>query len=312
MGLYPKLRVYRGFDHGDYMTWTHQNTPTAVEIASNAASISQVLGAGQAVGDLVICQYTGDNNGSGTDPGVASVSDDRTMTWTPRPTSWFYNTTALQGVGAADCDVSSTLTSTVTVSYTGWTSGVADFAGIYCSRYRNSAGSGWSFDQAKAAGGNSASPQVSSTTPANDNALCHSQVTDGATETKPTGWTDRVTVTAGNNNATADLIQTTKTATTATWAITSGLWVVNLLIYNDAAPPAVSYKQEHSRWFNDDGSESTATPFAAEDTQPTLAPGAAMRLREQINITGTPPSIQVTLQVKRADESDSFWESIYP
>lgn len=222
------------------MTWTHQDTPTAVEAASNVASIAQTLGAGQAIGDLIVCQYTGDNNGSASDPGGATgLSDNQSMTWTLRATSWKYNTTSLQGVGCGDCvNVSSTTTSTVTVSYSGWTDGVADFAGIYCSRYRSSLGAG-SFDKAAANSGNGTTASVTSTTPTNDNSLCHSQVTDGASETKPAGWTDRVTVTAGNNNATADLIQTTATATTASWTVTSGQWASNLVIYAEPVGAAL-------------------------------------------------------------------------
>lgn len=60
--------------------------------------------------------------------------------------------------------------------------------------------------------------------------------------------------------------------------------------------------QEGYRWRNDDGSETTATWKAAQDTTVTLAPGETGRLRTIINATGDPPSAGYLLQVRKVGD----------
>lgn len=62
---------------------------------------------------------------------------------------------------------------------------------------------------------------------------------------------------------------------------------------------SVSIEQEGSRGVNDDGSESTATFKAAQDTNVSVVPGQTTRLRIIINATGDPASEQYKLQYRK-------------
>jgi hypothetical protein len=99
----------------------------------------------------------------------------------------------------------------------------------------------------------------------------------------------------------------------SSWSESGGNnWVISIVGVKEASAP-LTYATTHYRWFNDDGSESTATAFANEDVQPTLATATPKRVRGQVAITGGPPaSVQVTLQVRKTGESDSNWEDVDP
>lgn len=66
--------------------------------------------------------------------------------------------------------------------------------------------------------------------------------------------------------------------------------------------------QTHFRWRNDDGSETTATWAAAEDTNVTIAALTPKRLRVEITATGDPASAAYKLQYRKV--GDSTWRDI--
>lgn len=67
---------------------------------------------------------------------------------------------------------------------------------------------------------------------------------------------------------------------------------------------------EGYRWRNDDGSETSATWAAAQDTGVTAATGAPRRLRTIINATGDPASTQYRLQYRRQGDPATEWEDV--
>jgi hypothetical protein len=71
-----------------------------------------------------------------------------------------------------------------------------------------------------------------------------------------------------------------------------------------AAAPA-TLTQTHFRWRNDDGSETTATWAAAEDTNVSIALATNTRLRAQVKTTGDAPATAYTLYYKKS--TDSVW-----
>lgn len=66
--------------------------------------------------------------------------------------------------------------------------------------------------------------------------------------------------------------------------------------------------QSHFRWRNDDGSETTATWAAAEDTPISLAKNTPVRLRVEIGATGDPANAAYKLQYRKV--GDSTWRDI--
>lgn len=79
---------------------------------------------------------------------------------------------------------------------------------------------------------------------------------------------------------------------------TSDLWTVMAV-----EVVGVSQEQEGFRFRNDDGSETTATWLAAQDTNASVALNTNFRLRTLINATGDPPSTAYTLNYKKSTDS---------
>lgn len=73
-----------------------------------------------------------------------------------------------------------------------------------------------------------------------------------------------------------------------------------------AAPPTLD--QTHFRWRNDDGSETTATWAAAEDTNVTIAALTPTRLRVEIAATANPASAAYKLQYRKV--GDTYWRDV--
>lgn len=71
------------------------------------------------------------------------------------------------------------------------------------------------------------------------------------------------------------------------------------------------YDQDGFQFINDDGSETTATDLAAEDTNVTQPKTTNTRLRVQTDITaGEPPSATRTLQYKEVGDPDAEWRDV--
>lgn len=66
--------------------------------------------------------------------------------------------------------------------------------------------------------------------------------------------------------------------------------------------------QKHFRWRNDDGSETTATWAAAEDTNVTIAALTPTRLRVEIAATANPASAAYKLQYRKV--GDTYWRDV--
>jgi hypothetical protein len=69
------------------------------------------------------------------------------------------------------------------------------------------------------------------------------------------------------------------------------------------APPAAGYVQNSYRFRNDDGSESAASWVAAEGAAVTLPLNTNVRLRAQVDTTGTPSASQYQLEYKKSGGS---------
>lgn len=68
---------------------------------------------------------------------------------------------------------------------------------------------------------------------------------------------------------------------------------------------------EGYRFVDDDGSESTASFLAAQDTNITRAKALNTRLRTLVDTTGSnPPTVAVTLQFRRVGDADTEWEDV--
>jgi hypothetical protein len=97
------------------------------------------------------------------------------------------------------------------------------------------------------------------------------------------------------------LIQTTATAVAGTFTTDVGTeaWVVAAVTVK-ASAAAATLEQEGFRWYNDDGSESASTAFAAQDTNITAASSTTKRLRMLVNATGDPATKAYKLQYRIA------------
>lgn len=78
--------------------------------------------------------------------------------------------------------------------------------------------------------------------------------------------------------------------------------------YADLTPSTVVYEQTHFRFRNDDGSESTATWKAAEDTDSNVSVLTPIRLRIQTDATGDAPSQALKLQARKV--GDPTWVDV--
>jgi hypothetical protein len=74
-----------------------------------------------------------------------------------------------------------------------------------------------------------------------------------------------------------------------------------------SAGTGLARDQEGYRWRNDDGSETTATWIATQDTDITFPSNTVVRLRILTNVTGDAPSEPVRLQARKVGETD-WWD----
>lgn len=88
-----------------------------------------------------------------------------------------------------------------------------------------------------------------------------------------------------------DIVGTTRTGT---WDIGAHEYVITSTL-----------TQEGFRFYNDDGSESTATAKDSQDTGISLAKNQTIRIRVLVDASGDPDSKQFTLKYKKASDADS-------
>lgn len=116
------------------------------------------------------------------------------------------------------------------------------------------------------------------------------------TEAEDTAISYMATGVLASAGATGDKTMTNNSTTGAPWG-------ASLVAFNAAS--ASTREQEGFRFRNDDGSETTATWKAAQDTDVTAPSGANTRLRFLINATGDPSSTQYQVEYKKT--TDNFW-----
>lgn len=136
-----------------------------------------------------------------------------------------------------------------------------------------------------------------------------------------TGEAEGTTLRCGSDESGADSEEVSTTDATLTsgyvgmWREHSGNSGVNdrsqMTAFNAGDLGAVEFETEAYRFRNDDGSETTATWKAAQDTDITIGKGENFRLRVLTNVNSVdPPTVTRTLQYKRDDEGDSEWRDV--
>lgn len=136
---------------------------------------------------------------------------------------------------------------------------------------------------------------------------------NGGTST-PTGWPhadNRTSAETGGSGAAGGAWCTRDSSAAsfdpAAFITDSQDWVaVNIVLEEDTG----SWEQEGFRFRKDDGSESTATWHAAQDTNVTLPNQTTTRLRILANATDDPASTAFTLQYRKVGDDATEWETI--
>lgn len=124
------------------------------------------------------------------------------------------------------------------------------------------------------------------------------------TLTPPSGFTERLDV----NSATfADQVFSTPGATGTVTAVAASAGV-SLAALVEIRAAAATLNQEGYRFRNDDGSETTATWAAAQDTPATVAAETTIRLRTLIDATNDPTSGAYKLQYREVGDTD--WKDV--
>lgn len=170
-----------------------------------------------------------------------------------------------------------------------------------------------SFDQQARASGNStslSSGNITSTDTADIVGFLMAESSTGAF-TATGGATSRASYDAGALSLEAMLqVEDSQAAgtnsATATYSVSGG-WVALVGSFK-TAPVVATLDQEGFRFRNDDGSETTATWQAAQDTTVTLVPDQTVRLRALINGTNDPSSQSFKLQYRKV--GDASWRDI--
>lgn len=125
--------------------------------------------------------------------------------------------------------------------------------------------------------------------------------------------TDQVGTVGGTNfgGMIAYVVQGTAAAVSPTTTWTGGTFSGNVsLVTFKAAPASATREQEGYRWRADDGSETTATWLASQDTDVSRAKLANTRLRLLTNVSGDPPSEQLKLQFRKVGAAG--WRDMTP
>lgn len=98
-------------------------------------------------------------------------------------------------------------------------------------------------------------------------------------------------------------------AISTTFSTTTG-GSLGALVALKEAPPPPTLEQEGFRFRNDDGSETTATWKAAQDTSANLTPSIVARIRVLVNATGDPTAKNFRLEYKRSTDPTAAFRKI--
>lgn len=156
-----------------------------------------------------------------------------------------------------------------------------------------------------AATATSTNPASGTTSPAPSVASYFTAATSKGATAIPTagsGWQFFTNSTQTDNVSFQDLyveesITNSSSAMNGQFTCASENWVARAASFAPAVTLAL--EQEGFRWRNDDGSETTATWKAAQDTNVTVVPDQTTRLRMIVNTTGDAPSTRYKLQYRK-------------
>jgi hypothetical protein len=128
--------------------------------------------------------------------------------------------------------------------------------------------------------------------------------------TAGSGYTLRLSVASAQNkvNGLEDKIVSATGAQTATFTAASSSNYVCICVTYKIQVLVATLDQEGYRWRNDDGSETTATWKAAQDTTVTLNPSDVARLRVIVNATNDPASANYKLEYRKV--GNASWKNI--
>lgn len=107
------------------------------------------------------------------------------------------------------------------------------------------------------------------------------------------------------------IVSSVSAYTTAAGLTSPGYWggsVLTLVGVKETGAAAATLNQSAYRFINDDGSEAAATFAEAVNTPVSLAPGATVRVRFQVDATSDPPSKQFALKYRRQPSGGAFGE----
>lgn len=274
----------------------------AVHIQNNAAtgagtslsvSFSANCGAGNfcvygGAGDADVTSYTG----TPTAPGIAvSVLDD-TVTFLATEIAYVPN------VSAATMQITRNTAATANMALA-----CAEYSGVVTvSPADKIAASVTTFGTAASSGATATLAQ------ANELIIGVTSATASLTYTPGATFTERRDTGSVRSLELEDKSVTATTAVTATSTLsTSSNWHCLCATFKEAAV-ALLLEQEGYRWRNDDGSETTATWKAAQDTSMTAPTGVTVRGRFLLNATGDPSSMQPKVQYRK--QGAAAWRNV--
>lgn len=158
-----------------------------------------------------------------------------------------------------------------------------------------------------ASSGSSATPSNTVTGMVTGDLVLDSMYANGSSGTAGANQTERCTEGVGGFTIFKMSTQAGVDGGVMSWTITSAAWGHGAVAFLQAGG-ALALDQEGYRWRNDDGSETTATWKAAQDTAASIAPDETTRLRMLVNATNDPASAQYKLQYRKV--GDASWRDV--
>lgn len=133
--------------------------------------------------------------------------------------------------------------------------------------------------------------------------FCDYAGTNWTSSTPPSGYTENFEEHDGTaHEAGAGAYKVLSATGTETATFTTGAsmsWICSLAVYKLTGVGSATREQEGARFRNDDGSETTATWAASQDSNHTAALSTNLRLRALVNATGDPATGAYTLRYQK-------------
>jgi hypothetical protein len=271
------------------------NTTTTLNLARTAGAVNNLIIVGGSVG----------NSAAGAFTGATPISDTQANTWNTFTGLPFHDATNGVTVIGWWALAKNTTATTITIN-----SNVASAFMIMMLSEFTGTDITSPLDQVATPRGNSTNPTSATFTPTYNDELIWVFGVDSITAV---GNIDGSAATKGSDDTFQDWseyrILTGRAGVGMTAAFVGGAGAWNLVIGTFKTPSAVAtLEQEGFRFRNDDGSETTATFMAAQDTTVTLAPSVTKRIRVLVNATGDPASQTFKLQYRKVGAS--AWRNV--